>query len=84
MNRIGIALNNLLDLTNLINPINLIDLSATSRGYLQSSNLIEVSKNLGLSSKQSFFKVILPSARPAIVVLKKNCQNGGPGQREAP
>ena len=34
----------------------------------QSHNLIEVSKNLGLSSRQSFFKVILPSARPAIVV----------------
>jgi iron(III) transport system permease protein len=36
--------------------------------YYQSHNLIEVSKNLGLSPKQSFFKVILPSARPAIVV----------------
>ena len=36
--------------------------------FYQSHNLIEVSKNLGLSSKQSFFKVILPSARPAIVV----------------
>ena len=36
--------------------------------FYQSNNLIEVSKNLGLSSKQSFFKVILPSARPAIVV----------------
>ena len=36
--------------------------------YYQSHNLIEVSKNLGLTSKQSFFKVILPSARPAIVV----------------
>jgi len=36
--------------------------------YYQSHNLIEVSKNLGLNSKQSFFKVILPSARPAIVV----------------
>ena len=36
--------------------------------YYQSHNLIEVSKNLGLSTKQSFFKVILPSARPAIVV----------------
>jgi iron(III) transport system permease protein len=36
--------------------------------YYQSHNLIEVSKNLGLSSKESFFKVVLPSARPAIVV----------------
>jgi len=36
--------------------------------FYQSHNLIEVSKNLGLSTKQSFFKVVLPSARPAIVV----------------
>ena len=35
--------------------------------YQQSNNLIEVSKNLGLSAQQSFFKVILPSARPSIV-----------------
>ncbi len=35
--------------------------------YHQSNNLIEVSKNLGLSAKESFLKVILPSARPAIV-----------------
>jgi len=35
--------------------------------FQQSNNLIEVSKNLGLSSKESFFKIILPSARPAIV-----------------
>ncbi len=35
--------------------------------YNQSNNLIEVSQNLGLSTKKSFFKVILPSARPAIV-----------------
>jgi iron(III) transport system permease protein len=35
--------------------------------YHQSNNLIEVSKNLGLSASQSFFKIILPSARPAIV-----------------
>ena len=34
--------------------------------YQQSNNLIEVSKNLGLSVQQSF-KVILPSARPSIV-----------------
>ncbi len=35
--------------------------------YHQSNNLIEVSKNLGLSAQESFFKIILPSARPAIV-----------------
>ena len=35
--------------------------------YHQSNNLIEVSKNLGYSPIQSFFKIILPSARPAIV-----------------
>ena len=35
--------------------------------FQQSNNLIEVSKNLGLSTKESFFKIILPSARPAIV-----------------
>ena len=35
--------------------------------YHQSNNLIEVSKNLGLSASESFFKIILPSARPAIV-----------------
>ena len=34
--------------------------------FHQSNNLIEVSKNLGLTAKESFFKVILPSARPAI------------------
>ena len=34
----------------------------------QSHNLIEVGKNLGLSANESFFKIILPSARPAIVV----------------
>ena len=28
---------------------------------------IEVSKNLGFSAQESFFKIILPSARPAIV-----------------
>ena len=36
--------------------------------FYQSHNLIEVSKNLGLSTNQSFLKVVLPSARPAIVV----------------
>jgi len=35
--------------------------------YHQSNNLIEVSKNLGLTPKESFFKIILPSARPAII-----------------
>jgi iron(III) transport system permease protein len=35
--------------------------------YHQSNNLIEVSKNLGLSARESFFKIILPSARPSIV-----------------
>ena len=35
--------------------------------YHQSNNLIEVSKNLGLSASESFLKIILPSARPAIV-----------------
>ena len=36
--------------------------------YYQSQNLIDVGKNLGLSSKKTFLKIILPSARPAIVV----------------
>tara|TARA_B110000438_G_C15812776_1_gene650454 strand:+ start:937 stop:2556 length:1620 start_codon:yes stop_codon:yes gene_type:complete len=35
--------------------------------YYQSQNLIELGKNLGFSKKQSFLKIILPSARPAIV-----------------
>ena len=35
--------------------------------YYQSQNLIEVGKNLGFSSHESFFKIILPSARPAII-----------------
>ena len=35
--------------------------------FHQSNNLIEVSKNLGLSTTESFFKVILPSVRPAII-----------------
>jgi len=33
----------------------------------QSQNLIELGKNLGFSRKKTFFKIILPSARPAIV-----------------
>ena len=36
--------------------------------YYQSQNLIDAGKNLGLSSRNTFFKIILPSARPAIVV----------------
>ena len=36
--------------------------------YYQSQNLIDAGKNLGLSSKKAFLKIILPSARPAIVV----------------
>ena len=35
--------------------------------YYQSQNLIELGKNLGFSKDKSFFKIILPSARPAIV-----------------
>ena len=35
--------------------------------YYQSSNYIEVGKNLGLSSKETFFRIVLPSARPAII-----------------
>ena len=35
--------------------------------HYQSQNLIELGKNLGFSEQKSFFKIILPSARPAIV-----------------
>ena len=35
--------------------------------HFQSNNYIEVGKNLGLTSKETFFKIILPSARPAII-----------------
>ena len=35
--------------------------------HYQSQNLIELGKNLGFSKKKSFFKIILPSARPEIV-----------------
>ena len=35
--------------------------------YYQSNNYIEVGKNLGLSEKETFFKIVLPSARPAII-----------------
>ena len=35
--------------------------------HYQSQGLLELGKNLGFSKKKSFFKIILPSARPAIV-----------------
>jgi iron(III) transport system permease protein len=35
--------------------------------HYQSQNLIELGKNLGFSKKKLFMKIILPSARPAIV-----------------
>ena len=35
--------------------------------FYQSNNYIEVGKNLGLSERETFFKIILPSARPAII-----------------
>ena len=35
--------------------------------FYQSNNYIEVGKNLGLSESETLFKIILPSARPAIV-----------------
>ncbi len=35
--------------------------------HYQSQNLIELGKDLGFSKKKSFLKIILPSARPAIV-----------------
>ena len=35
--------------------------------YYQSNNNIEVGKNLGLTTNETFFKIILPSARPAII-----------------
>ena len=35
--------------------------------YFQSQNLIELGQNLGFSKIKSFFKIVLPSARPAIV-----------------
>ena len=33
----------------------------------QSQNLIDLGKNLGFSKFKSFYKIILPAARPAIV-----------------
>ena len=36
--------------------------------YYQSQNLIDAGRNLGLSPGKTFLKIILPSARPAIVV----------------
>tara|TARA_B100000963_G_scaffold72471_1_gene60592 strand:+ start:209 stop:1825 length:1617 start_codon:yes stop_codon:yes gene_type:complete len=35
--------------------------------YYQSNNYIEVGKNLGLSSNETFLRIVLPSARPAII-----------------
>ncbi len=35
--------------------------------FYQSNNYIEVGKNLGLSSNETFFRIVLPSARPAII-----------------
>ncbi len=35
--------------------------------FFQSNNYIEVGKNLGLTEKETFLKIILPSARPAII-----------------
>ena len=35
--------------------------------YYQSQNLIELGRNLGFTKQKSFLKIILPSARPAIV-----------------
>ena len=35
--------------------------------YHQSNNLIELGKNLGFSKSKSLFKIIIPSARPAII-----------------
>ena len=40
---------------------------ARSSFLYQSQNLIELGKNLGFSKIKSFFSIILPSARPAIV-----------------
>ena len=39
----------------------------TASFYYQSNNLIELGKNLGFSKAKSLFKIILPSARPAII-----------------
>jgi iron(III) transport system permease protein len=35
--------------------------------FYQSNNYIEVGKNLGLTESETLFKIILPSARPAII-----------------
>ena len=35
--------------------------------YFQSNNLIELGKNLGFSKPKTLFKIIIPSARPAII-----------------
>ena len=56
----------------------IVSLSLTLFGYIfiltrssflnQSKNLIEVGKNLGFTTFDIFFKIILPSARPAIFI----------------
>ncbi len=40
---------------------------ARSSFFFQSNNYIEVGQNLGLSEKETLLKIILPSARPAII-----------------
>ena len=35
--------------------------------FFQSNNYLEVGQNLGLSERETLFKIILPSARPAII-----------------
>ena len=35
--------------------------------YYQSQNLIDLGKNLGFNKSESFFRIILPSSRPAII-----------------
>ena len=39
----------------------------TASFYFQSNNLIELGKNLGFSKPKTLFKIIIPSARPAII-----------------
>ena len=39
----------------------------TASFYFQSNNLIELGKNLGFSKLKTLFKIIIPSARPAII-----------------
>ena len=46
---------------------------ARSSFLYQSQNLIDLGKNLGFSKFKSFYKIILPSARPAIVAGLSFC-----------